>query len=140
MTTTSLQISTAWERPALTAGDGSAILMIRIAAPESRDNSRSQRPAVDLAFVIDRSGSMAGRPVELAKQAVSQAIGMLDGRDRATLVVFDDRIDLLHHLSPVDSRARNEPLPGAPSRAADRQRAEARASHAGDRGCPATAL
>lgn len=51
---------------------------------------------------------MEGRPVELAKQAVSQAIGMLDGRDRAALVVFDDRIDLLHHLSPVDSRARNE--------------------------------
>lgn len=108
MTTNSLQLSATWERPALTAGHGSATLMIRIVAPHVPERTRSNRPAVDLAFVIDRSGSMSGRPIELARKAVSQAVGMLDSRDRAALVVYDDQIDLLHRLSPVDSRARNE--------------------------------
>jgi Ca-activated chloride channel family protein len=67
-----------------------------------------RRPPIDLAFVIDRSGSMAGRPIELAKQAVSHAAGMLDRRDRAALVVYDDHIDVIHPLMPVDTRNRNE--------------------------------
>jgi Ca-activated chloride channel family protein len=106
--TTNVQTSTEWERPALPAGDGAATLMIRIVAPVMPAGTSATRPAVDLACVIDRSGSMGGRPIELAKQAVSQAVGMLDRRDRAALVVYDDRVDLIHPLAPVDSRSRNE--------------------------------
>lgn len=106
--TTALQISTEWERPALPTGDGAATLMIRIVAPAANERTAANRSAVDLAFVIDRSGSMDGRPIELAKQAVSQAVGMLDRRDRAALVVYDDQIDLVHPLSSVDSRNRTE--------------------------------
>jgi Ca-activated chloride channel family protein len=106
--TTALHISTEWERPALPTGDGAATLMIRIVAPVTNERTATTRSAVDLAFIIDRSGSMDGRPIELAKQAVSQAAGMLDRRDRAALVVYDDHIDLIHPLSPVDSRNRNE--------------------------------
>jgi Ca-activated chloride channel family protein len=51
---------------------------------------------------------MSGRPIELAKQAVSHAAGMLDQRDRAALVVFDDHIDLIHRLAEVSSRQRND--------------------------------
>lgn len=106
--TTNVQTSTEWERPALPAGDGAATLMIRIVAPVMPAGTSATRPAVDLACVIDRSGSMGGRPIELAKQAVSQAVGMLDRRDRAALVVYDDHIDLIQPLLPVDSRSRNE--------------------------------
>jgi Ca-activated chloride channel family protein len=106
--TTALQISSEWERPALPAGDGAATLMIRIVAPVLPERASASRPPVDLAFVIDRSGSMAGRPIELAKQAVSHAAGMLDRRDRAALVVYDDHIDVIHPLMPVDTRNRNE--------------------------------
>jgi Ca-activated chloride channel family protein len=106
MTRTNLQIETTWERPALTAQNGFATLMIRIVAPAA--STRTTRAPIDLAFVIDRSGSMSGRPIELAKQAVSHAAGMLDQRDRAALVVFDDHIDLLHRLAEVSARQRNE--------------------------------
>src|SRR4029079_4646411 len=106
--TTTLHISSEWERPALPTGDGAATLMIRIVAPVMPERAPASRPSVDLAFVIDRSGSMAGRPIELAKQAVSQAAGMLDRRDRAALVVYDDHIDVIHPLLPVEARTRNE--------------------------------
>ncbi len=106
--TTALHISSEWERPALPTGDGAATLMIRIVAPVMPERAPASRPSVDLAFVIDRSGSMAGRPIELAKQAVSQAAGMLDRRDRAALVVYDDHIDVIHPLLPVEARTRNE--------------------------------
>jgi len=106
--TTALHISSEWERPALPIGDGAATLMIRIVAPVVPERAPANRPPVDLAFVIDRSGSMAGRPIELAKQAVSQAAGMLDRRDRAALVVYDDHVDVIHPLLPVDARTRNE--------------------------------
>ncbi len=51
---------------------------------------------------------MAGRPIGLAKHAVSQAVEMLEQRDRASLVVFDDQVDLLHPLAEVSARQRNE--------------------------------
>ena len=106
MTRPGLQIETSWERAAIPAPGGSATLMIRLVAPDAA--SETSRPPIDLAFVIDRSGSMSGRPIELAKQAVSQAVGMLDQHDRAALVVFDDRIDLVHRLAEVSPRQRNE--------------------------------
>ncbi len=108
MTRTNLTIETTWERPALTAETGSATLMIRVVAPAATSRDKASRPPIDLAFVIDRSGSMSGRPLELAKQAVSHAAGMLDHRDRASLVVFDDHVDLLHRLAEVSPRQRNE--------------------------------
>ena len=102
-----LSISTQWERAALTEFSGAATLMIRVVAPEaSRDPGT--RPPLDIAFVIDRSGSMSGRPIELAKQAVSHATGLLEDPDRATLVVYDDQVDVIHRLSGMSSRGRNE--------------------------------
>jgi Ca-activated chloride channel family protein len=108
MTELSPRIETLWERPALTAGNSDATLMIRITAPQRSPGATATRPAVDLAFAIDRSGSMSGRPLELAKQAVSQAVGMLDRNDRAALIAYDDQIDLVHPLARVDARGRNE--------------------------------
>ena len=44
----------------------------------ARCRQARQRPPVNLAFVLDRSGSMAGDKIRLAKQAVEEAIGRLD--------------------------------------------------------------
>lgn len=107
MTRSTLHLEAQWERPALTLRERSATLMIRIIAP-SIAASAATRPRVDLAFVLDRSGSMAGQPIELAKRAVSQAVGMLDQHDRAAVVVFDDRVELLHGLSEMNHKQRSE--------------------------------
>lgn len=60
-----------------------------------------QRAPVDLALVLDRSGSMGGQKWSQARQAALQALDRLTTQDRAALVVFDNRIDTLLPLAPV---------------------------------------
>jgi Ca-activated chloride channel family protein len=53
------------------------------------------RPSVNLAFVVDRSGSMAGAKLPLAKEAVEQALRRLDADDRFAVVAYDDQVDVV---------------------------------------------
>jgi Ca-activated chloride channel family protein len=48
---------------------------------------------VHVAFALDRSGSMGGRKIELAKQAVSEALGFLGATDRFAIITFDDFVE-----------------------------------------------
>ena len=60
-----------------------------------------RRPPVNLAFVLDRSGSMAGEKLRLAKLAVEQSIGRLQSDDRFSVIVYDDVIDVVAGSSPA---------------------------------------
>lgn len=104
--TTDLRCSAEWDRPAIAGPDGTTYVQIRLIAPAA--GSATRRSPVDLAFVLDRSGSMDGRPIALARQAVSHAVGLLDHDDRATLVVFDDEVEVVHRLTTMNARNRNE--------------------------------
>ena len=53
-------------------------VVARVTAPVSRRDGG--RPPVNLAFVLDRSGSMGGQKIRLAAQAVEEGIGRLQGR------------------------------------------------------------
>ena len=59
------------------------------------------RAPVDLALVLDRSGSMNGAKWHQARQAALQALGQLTAQDRAAVVIFDHEIDTLVPLAPV---------------------------------------
>lgn len=96
-------LSADWERAAAAAG-GTAAFRVRIEAPELPATQR--RTPTDVAFVLDRSGSMGGEKIELAKQAVDEACRHLREDDRAALVVFDNEIDVLHRLEPATSRVK----------------------------------
>jgi Ca-activated chloride channel family protein len=47
-----------------------------------------------VAFVIDRSGSMSGERIAQAREAAVMAIKRLDDKDIASLVIFDDKVDV----------------------------------------------
>jgi Ca-activated chloride channel family protein len=68
-------------------------LTIAITAPV-RERRRT-RPAVHAALVFDRSGSMAGHKIEMARRAVEHAVRLLDDGDHLALVCYDTEIDVL---------------------------------------------
>jgi Ca-activated chloride channel family protein len=87
-------------------GDGSrrfVLLEVRAGRPV---RPSSQRLPVRLGLVIDRSGSMQGIKLEMAKRAGLAVLDGLDERDQAAIVIFDDRIDTLQTLAPVTSALR----------------------------------
>lgn len=79
-------------------------LTVTITAPDRP--RRTDRPAVNVALVLDRSGSMAGRKIEMARKAVDHAIRLLDARDRLALVCYDHEIDTLLASAPASAEAK----------------------------------
>jgi Ca-activated chloride channel family protein len=65
----------------------------------------TERTPVNVAFVIDRSGSMRGGRIVQAREAAAAAVRRLDKNDIASVVIFDDKIDVLVQSQPVDSHA-----------------------------------
>jgi Ca-activated chloride channel family protein len=80
------------------------ILEIAIKAPMSA--ARASRPALNLALVLDRSGSMSDGKLEYVKQAASHVLDLLNEQDRVALVAFDDEINLLSPSLPVTAENR----------------------------------
>ncbi len=56
---------------------------------------KAGRRPVNVALVLDRSGSMGGEKIRLAREAVRQALRTLRPADRFSLVVYDDRVDVV---------------------------------------------
>jgi len=50
----------------------------------------STREGMDLVFVIDASGTMKGKPLEDAKNAIYSLLDRVDVEDRITVIAFDD--------------------------------------------------
>ena len=86
---------------------GRRYLLAPLTAP-SAPRRRKRRPPLALALVLDRSGSMGGRKLELARQAAVDTIGRLSSRDRFSLVVYDDSVQLLMPVRKATPAARLE--------------------------------
>ncbi len=101
-----LSISATWNRPLVAATGGEATLLVRISAPARSDDQSAHRAPIDVAFVLDRSGSMAGEKLSLVKEAVSVALGHLHDEDRAALVVYDHEVETLQTLASATPRVK----------------------------------
>src|SRR5260370_17639069 len=71
---------------------------------DSEMGRKPNRLPLNIAAVIDHSGSMAGGKIEKTKQAAMQLIDQLTPQDNLALIEFDDRVACLfpslHVLDP----------------------------------------
>ncbi len=86
------------DRPLIRKESDTRYVLARIVAPEG---TARQRPPVNLALVLDRSGSMGGDKIRLAKEAAIAAVRRLEPRDRLAVVFYDDRIDVVVPSAPA---------------------------------------
>jgi Ca-activated chloride channel family protein len=77
------------------------ILPVRMDAEKRRDE-----PEVAMALAIDRSGSMTGLPLEMAKQAARATAEALAGDDLLEVIAFDSQPTRIVRMSPAKHRAR----------------------------------
>jgi Ca-activated chloride channel homolog len=82
-------------------GDNTVEILVRIQAPDAPAGHTAQRPPQAIALVIDRSGSMAGRPLAEARRCAGYVAGMLRPSDSVSLVQFDNRVQRLAPAKPL---------------------------------------
>ncbi len=81
-------------------------LRVQFAAPQAV--ARAVRLPLDIALVIDKSGSMSGQRIALAKEAARKAVHLLGPDDFVALVAFDSGVEVLAEgaLLTADHRRR----------------------------------
>lgn len=76
--------------------------LLRIEGQAPSDDARAP---LNLAFVLDRSGSMGGGKLEAVKRAARDLILRLHPDDRVSVVAFDDRVDTVARAGRADDQA-----------------------------------
>jgi len=67
----------------------------------SRYEKEKKTPSVAMVLVIDKSGSMRGMPIELARQAAKSTVDLLSKQDQIGVVAFDGQAFVVSPLRPV---------------------------------------
>ena len=86
--------------------------LVAPAAPNAKD-----RPALNLALVIDRSSSMTGAKLEHTKAAAEYLIKRLGPKDKMALVTYDEDVELRASLGTCDQSTLIALLAAASTRA-----------------------
>ena len=92
----------------LARGRAHSSRFVRLVVVAPSGDPTKQRPPVRIGFVIDRSGSMSGTPMECARQAVLAGMRLLGPDDEAAVVAFDTVVE-----TPVPLTLVREGLPMA---------------------------
>ncbi len=86
------------------AGERSEVVArVRVSVPST---ASLRRPALNLALVIDTSGSMDGRPIEDARAAGRALVESLRDGDRLAVVTFDSRAEVLLPSTVINTASR----------------------------------
>ncbi|MBA3540757.1 MAG: VWA domain-containing protein, partial [Deltaproteobacteria bacterium] len=73
---------------------------------EGRGLPAAKRPPLDLALVLDTSGSMEGAAIEALRSSARQLVGKMRDGDRLAIVAFHSRAEVLVPNAPLDATSR----------------------------------
>ncbi|TWU19521.1 VWA domain-containing protein [Allorhodopirellula heiligendammensis] len=62
-----------------------------------------EKPSLAMVLVIDKSGSMQGDPIEMAKSAARAAVELLGRRDKVAVLAFDGETFVISDMQPASS-------------------------------------
>jgi Ca-activated chloride channel family protein len=90
------------------ASHASRGLLLEVEVDERSIKPEKVRQPVNIALVIDRSGSMEGEPMHAAIEAAVGVAEQLRDDDRLSVVAYDDKIDVLLDGARMNGRGRRE--------------------------------
>ena len=86
------------------ADNAEAIIDVSLHGADIVSERPERRTPINLALVLDHSGSMSGAKIEKARQAACIAIDHLQPTDTFALVQFDNRVDVLIPAQAVEDK------------------------------------
>lgn len=89
-----IQVNYSLSHSLIAANTGTAVDLILNFNGEKAENSSSRQP-LNLSLVIDRSGSMAGQPLQYAIKAAQKLVESLTAQDIISIVIYDDQADVI---------------------------------------------
>ena len=70
----------------------------------SRFEKEKEKPSLSMVLVIDKSGSMQGQPIELARQAAKATVELLGARDKIAVIGFDSQAQVVCDMRSAAER------------------------------------
>lgn len=98
---TSLTLRMRSERKLIQKDGSTCALDLHIQVGPVPTQRETKRPALRLALVLDRSGSMEGEKLQIAKRATLAVLDQLTEKDSVSVVVFDHQIDVVQSVAQV---------------------------------------
>lgn len=89
------------------AGDPDFTVRVRVTAPPLADDAR---PPLNLALVLDTSGSMDGAAIAAARDAARVLVGRMAARDRVAIIAFHSRSEVVVPMTTLDDAGRQRAL------------------------------
>jgi Ca-activated chloride channel family protein len=90
----------------LQGSDGTVTLSLDMTAEDILDTAAGDTRNADMIIVMDRSGSMKGRKIRDAKQAVLRLLAGLTPKDRFALIAYSDGVQKYSGLTRVTDESR----------------------------------
>lgn len=107
MTTAPLTLTAACDRR-LVAVEVSSLRTVEGTVAGAPATGQQRRAPLNIALVLDRSGSMAGDKLAYVKQAAHHVLDTLDERDRVAIVAYNDQVRLVAPSGPLTEQRRSE--------------------------------